>query len=43
VAFQAEPILSVVDRAALQVAKEVVPVLLMIRLALYPVSQEEVT
>jgi hypothetical protein len=35
--------LSVVERVALQVAKEVVPVLLMTKLALYPVSQAEVT
>jgi hypothetical protein len=34
VAFQAEPTLSVVERVALQVAKEVVPVLLMTKLAL---------
>jgi hypothetical protein len=43
VAFQAELTLSVVESTALQVAKEVVPVLLMIKLALYPVSQVEVT
>jgi hypothetical protein len=43
VAFQTEVAASVSESRALQLDKGDVPVLLMTRLALYPVSQAEVT